>query len=74
MRRSVCICLLAVLPAAAYAAVKPCEDLKTEIQARLDAKNVKNASLEIVAKDAAGTDKVVGSCEGGSKKIVYRRK
>jgi len=53
---------------------KPCEDLKNEIAAKLDAKNVKGYSLEIVPKDQEVTDgKVVGTCGGGTKKIIYRR-
>jgi hypothetical protein len=53
---------------------KPCEDLKAEIAAKLDAKNVKDYSLDIVDKDAdAAAGKVVGTCEGGMKKIIYKR-
>ena len=62
------------LPACSYAqAAKPCEELKSEIATKLDAKGVKSYSLEIVAKDQDMEGKVVGSCEGGTKKIVYRR-
>ena len=64
-----------VVPACGYAqGAKACEELKTEIAAKLDAKGVKNYTLDIVAKDAdAGDGKVVGTCEGGTKKIVYKR-
>lgn len=54
-------------------AAKPCEDLKSEIAQKLDAKGVKSYSLEIVAKDKDAEGKVVGACEGGTKKIVYRK-
>jgi Protein of unknown function (DUF1161) len=55
-------------------AAKPCEDLKSEIAQKLDAKGVKSYTLDVVAKDAdAGDGKVVGTCEGGTKKILYRR-
>jgi hypothetical protein len=54
--------------------VKVCEDLKSEIGAKLDAKGVKKYSLEIVANADVGGRKVVGSCDGGAKKIVYSRK
>lgn len=63
--------LAAALPA--YAA-KPCEELKAEIAAKLDAKKVVGYQLEIVASADAGERKVVGRCEAGSKKIVYTRK
>ncbi|AIN61214.1 DUF1161 domain-containing protein [Pseudomonas soli] len=63
---------LMVLAGGAMAAGKPCEELKAEIAAKLDAKGVKGYSLEIVNKgEPAG--KVIGSCEGGTKEIVYRR-
>jgi Protein of unknown function (DUF1161) len=52
---------------------KPCEELKSEIAGKLDAKGVKSYSLEIVAKDADAEGKAVGTCEGGTKKIMYRR-
>ena len=56
------------------AVAKPCEDLKTEIAAKLDGKGVKGYSLEVVAKDQEVADgKAVGTCEGGTKKIVYRK-
>jgi len=70
------ITLAAVLfvPACSYAQVaKPCEELKSEIATKLDAKGVKSYSLEIVPKDQETDGKVVGGCEGGTKKIVYRR-
>jgi Protein of unknown function (DUF1161) len=63
-----------LVPACSYAQAKPCEELKTEIAAKLDAKGVKGYSLDIVAKDAdAGDGKVVGTCEAGSKKIIYKK-
>ncbi|MGH9743757.1 MAG: DUF1161 domain-containing protein [Candidatus Acidiferrum sp.] len=63
------------IPACSYAqGAKPCEELKTEIAAKLDAKGVKSYSLEIVAKDKEVTEgKVVGTCDGGTKKIIYSK-
>ena len=55
------------------AAGKPCEELKAEIAAKLDAKGVSGYSLEIVDKGTAAGGKVVGTCEGGSKEIVYKK-
>jgi len=55
------------------AAGKPCEELKAEIAAKLDAKGVSGYSLEIVEKGTAAGGKVVGTCEGGSKEIVYKK-
>ncbi|HLK04834.1 MAG TPA: DUF1161 domain-containing protein [Candidatus Acidoferrum sp.] len=68
------IAAVLVVPACGYAQAKPCEELKTEIAAKLDAKGVKGYTLEIVAKDAdAGEAKAVGTCEAGSKKILYKK-
>ena len=55
-------------------AAKPCEELKSEIVTKLEAKGVKEYTLDIVANEQVGEKKVVGSCEGGTKKIVYARK
>lgn len=52
----------------------PCEEVKTQIAAKLDAKHVVNYTLDVVAADQAGDAKVVGTCESGAKKIVYTRK
>lgn len=63
---------LSLLSASAFAA-KPCDELKSEIAAKLDAKHVASYTLDAVASADVGERKVVGSCEGGSKKIVYER-
>jgi hypothetical protein len=52
---------------------KACEELKTEIAAKLDAKGVKGYTLDIVAKDKDAEGKVVGTCDGGTKKIIYTK-
>ena len=61
--------LLASAPA--FAQKKSCDDLKGEIDAKLKAKGVTGYTLDIVADAKDG--KVVGSCDGGTKKIVYKR-
>jgi hypothetical protein len=52
---------------------KPCDELKAEIAKKLEANGVKSYSLEIVAKDKEAEGKVVGTCDGGTKKIVYSK-
>lgn len=65
---------LAVFASPVLADVKPCEELKAEIAAKLDAKGVVGYTLTIMPiADVKAEDKVVGSCEGGSMKIVYVR-
>jgi predicted lipoprotein with Yx(FWY)xxD motif len=65
--------LSTLLMAANSYAMKPCEELKTEIAAKLDKSGVKTYTLNIVANDKVGDAKVMGSCENGSKKITYTR-
>ena len=55
------------------AQVKPCEELKSELDAKMREKGVQNYTLEIVASDEVGNKTVVGSCNGGKNKIVYTR-
>jgi hypothetical protein len=69
---------LALAASSTFAAGKPCEELKTEIAAKLDAKNVTGYTLDIVDAAKAADDKqaakVVGTCDGGAKKITYAKK
>ena len=53
---------------------KPCDELKGEIEAKIKKNGVDKFSLDIVDSSADAKDgKVVGTCDGGSKKIVYKR-
>jgi hypothetical protein len=58
----------------AFAETKSCEELKAEIEAKLKAKGVEGYSLEILPTDQVKDQKIIGSCEGGAKKISYSRK
>jgi hypothetical protein len=64
---------LCVAATPAFAQMKPCEELKSEIAAKLDAKGVKDSAsrLAIVPAEEVKDQKVVGSCEAGKKKITY---
>jgi hypothetical protein len=73
MKRLSFFVVLALGLPGAWAQVKPCEELKTEIAAKIDANGVKNYTLEVVPAEQVGDRKVVGSCEAGAKKIVYVR-
>lgn len=50
-----------------------CDALREEIQAKVEANGVRKFSLRIVDNGAVEGGKVVGSCDGGTKKIVYAR-
>ena len=62
---------LAVTPA--FAQRKDCNELKDEIDAKIKKNGVKEFSLTIVGMDDKEDGKVVGTCDGGTKKIVYKR-
>jgi hypothetical protein len=57
----------------ALAQQKDCGELKGEIEAKIKKNGVDKFSLDIVEADKQSDGKVVGTCEGGSKKIVYKR-
>ncbi|MDE0855665.1 MAG: DUF1161 domain-containing protein [Nevskia sp.] len=63
--------VLSLTASAAWAT--PCDGVKEQIDARIKAKGVKAYSLEVVAAAEVKEQKVVGSCDGGAKKIVYKR-
>ncbi len=66
------VLLFVSVPAHAQTA-KPCEELKDEISKKLDAKGAKGYTLEIVAKDKDAEGKIVGTCDGDTKKIIYTK-
>jgi hypothetical protein len=68
----VCVFLL-MAAAPAFPQQKACAELAAEIAVQLDAKGVKGYQLDIVDADEVGGKKVVGTCEGGAKKITYRK-
>ncbi len=65
--------LLALAMTPALAQRKDCEELKGEIDAKIKSNGVKEFTLTIVDKDATEDGKVVGTCDGDTKKIVYKR-
>lgn len=66
--------LLGLLSSSALAAPKPCEELRAEIEVKIQAAGVASYTLEIVPNDEAqDPNMVVGTCDGGSKKIIYQK-
>jgi hypothetical protein len=57
----------------ALAQRKDCGELKDEIEAKIKKNGVEKFSLDVLDKDAQSEGKVVGTCDGGTKKIVYKR-
>jgi Protein of unknown function (DUF1161) len=62
-----------VISGPALAQRKDCGELKGEIEAKIKANGVEKFSLDVVDKEAQADGKVVGTCDGGTKKIVYKR-
>lgn len=74
MQRLIPTLILMLLAGGALAAPKPCEELKEEVEVKIQANNVPSYTLEIVANDEVEDQSmVVGSCDGGTQKIVYQR-
>ena len=63
--------LICLSTSAAWAT--PCDTVKDQIDAKIKAKGVKTYSLDAVPAAEVKDQNVVGSCEGGAKKIVYKR-
>jgi len=55
------------------AAVTSCDAIIEKVKAKLEHKNVNDYSLKVVSKDTETSLRVVGVCEGGSKKIIYKK-
>ena len=56
--------------AASVSGGKSCDEVKSSIEEKVRAKGNKSYTLEVVAAADVKDQKVVGSCAGGSKKIV----
>lgn len=68
--------VLALAASTGWSAVKSCEELKNEIEARVTSKKVASYSIEVVPAAEAREEKgqrIVGTCEGGKKKIIYKK-
>jgi hypothetical protein len=62
---------LLLAPLLASAELKDCDELKDEIEAKIKNNGVKSFKLTIVGKSDVAEGEQVGSCEGGTKKIMY---
>ena len=73
MVRLIAVALVLGLSSNAWAQKKSCDELKGEIEAKIKKNGVDKFTLDVVEKDKQAEGKVVGTCDGGSKKIVYKR-
>jgi hypothetical protein len=65
--------VLALAVSPALAKRKPCEELKAEIEAKIRNNGVRHFTLTVVPNAQVKDQHVVGSCDGGTKKITYQR-
>lgn len=72
MKKIFALAVLSFVVSPAFAA-KNCEELKSEIAAKIDAKGVTGYTLEIIPTEEVKDQKVIGSCEAGTKKIIYKK-
>ena len=75
MKSLIAVVSLLLIASPALAQRKDCDELKAEIDAKIKANGVPAYTLEIVPTDQVkdGDGQVIGSCDGGTKKIVYKR-
>ena len=73
MRQTALVILVALAASPAFAQPKDCAELKAEIDAKISANGVGSFTTTIVERDAAEDGKVVGTCDNGTRKIVYKR-
>ncbi|MCI8208768.1 hypothetical protein AUC61_04400 [Pseudomonas sp. S25] len=74
MKRFALAVLGVSLASGAMAAPKDCEELKIEIEAKIQANNVSSYTLEIVTNDEVhDQNMVIGSCDNGTRKIIYQK-
>ncbi|KIF64443.1 hypothetical protein NX10_02700 [Pseudomonas fluorescens] len=76
MKRIGLAILCSALATSAIAAPKSCEKLRKEIEIKIQAKSIPSYTLEIItAEEAKQHDSamIVGSCENGTKRIIYQK-
>ncbi len=73
MARLIIAALVLGLAGTAWAQRKDCGELKGEIEAKIKKNGVEKFTLDVVDADKQAEGKVVGTCDGGTKKIVYKR-
>jgi len=73
MKILIAVVTLLLVATPALAQRKDCGELKAEIEAKIKNNGVKDFTLDIVSNEDKKEGKVVGTCDGGTKKILYKR-
>lgn len=50
-----------------------CDELRTEVEAKIRSSGVTNFSVTVMDTATPATGRVVGSCDRGNKKLIYRQ-
>lgn len=72
MKTLVAVLGLMLIAAPALAQRKSCDELKAEIEAKVKGNGVQVFTLTVVPNDQVKDGNVVGSCDGGTKKITLQ--
>ncbi len=67
------VLLCGAMAVSAQSGPKNCDELKDEIAKKIEANGGTNPTLTIVDKGKEGDGKVVGTCGGGTKSILYTK-
>ena len=75
MKVLIAVAAALLIASPALAQRKDCNELKAEIEGKIKANGVKMFTLDVVPTEQVkeGDGKVVGSCDGGTQKIVYKK-
>lgn len=73
VRTLLLILTLVATPATVQAHKRNCDELRAQIDAKLQSRGVTGYSLDIVEAADTGSASIVGTCDGGSHRIVYAR-
>ncbi|GFM67240.1 DUF1161 domain-containing protein [Pseudomonas cichorii] len=73
MKKFLLVAALLSFAGTTMAAGKNCEELKAEVDAKLQSLNVKSYTLQIVTNEEVKDRKIVGTCAAGTHKLIYTR-
>ena len=73
IRNTVVMLVSGICCSSAWSAVTSCQEIMDKVNAKLEHKGVQDYSLKVVGKDKETSLRVVGTCEGGKKKVIYQK-
>ena len=73
MKKCILASSLMLMAFSVSAAGLSCEELKTRIEKKVQGKGVTGYTLIVTGKDTETKNRVVGTCEKGTMKIIYEK-